>query len=634
MAKKNNVFPNVNIPDLFELLCYNLAQYSYLIKNYQPIQNITDYNTFVDVVANQFQSFSKNIRTQIGELRKALNKTTNPHLQKFYESQMNVLSQGIPYNIYRVADNKSAAKTAVKKTVLLDNFEIVVASQKKEARSYDSAGKINLFGSHIKVPFEQTLYLKHYWLLQSVGPIWHTHKLGRQAGQSQVDVLLSQQKPPKPVHHQIWINDNLMFRSKFLTNESLSEYVYKNQVLIDNIFYMIAFAQEIYQKNGQNCSQKILDEESKKRQLECAKYTYEKFLEQYGLLSIELFCSIVQQLKQKSGLPINTNVFDNVNKINGLTQLFSADEINRMKTYLAIRDQLAHPVEYNFRFLGDKTNNPNTVNYLTDFVSDMVTCLAKLLNKSEADIKNKIATIHEDRVYDVRPLILLMDARKALREICITKGNLNPNQPDVFLKLGMITADENKKLAVAAQLRNTLCHVKIDKELAKQAQEISWEVRPIIEKISKIIEQKYGECLHDYYFGYAGNSQKSSGIDLKKTYPFLNISLENDPDKDIFETAFQAKQAQSKEPLNRQLLQDLYMFTQTFQSMFLSNESLQNNTYYHEQDLNPFLMNIDKALQQPSDNPRRTIMQGLVSTWIAGTPIPPCKQLKTKSNGE
>ena len=70
MAKKNNVFPHVSIHDLFELICYNLAQYSYLIKNYQPIQNITDYNTFVDVVANQFQSFSKNIRTQIGELRK------------------------------------------------------------------------------------------------------------------------------------------------------------------------------------------------------------------------------------------------------------------------------------------------------------------------------------------------------------------------------------------------------------------------------------------------------------------------------------------------------------------------------------------------------------------------------------
>ena len=109
--------------------------------------------------------------------------------------------------------------------------------------------------------------------------------------------------------------------------------------------------------------------------------------------------------------------------------------------------------------------------------------------------------------------------------------------------------------------------------------------------------------------------------------------MENDPDKDIFETAFQAKQAQSKEPLNRQLLQDLYMFAQTFQSMFLSNESLQNNTYYHEQDLNPFLMNIDKALQQPSDNPRRTIMQGLVSTWIAGTPIPRLKKTSAKTNG-
>lgn len=633
MAKKNNVFPHVSIHDLFELVCYNLAQYSYLIKNYQPIQNITDYNVFVDIVANQFQNFSKNIRARIGELKKALNKTTNPHLQKFYELQIDMLNQNVPYNIYHVADNKSVAKTAVKKMLLLDNFEIVVAPQQKEARSYDSAGKINLFGSQINVPSGQELYLKHYRLLQSVGPIWHTHKLGRQAGQSQVDVLLSQQKPPKPVRHQIWINDNLMIRSKFLTNESLSEYILKNQVLIDNIFYMIAFAQEIYQKNGQNCSQKILDEESKKRQLECAKYTYEKFLEQYGLLSIELFCSIVQQLKQKSGLPINTNVFDNVNKINGLTQLFSADEINRMKTYLAIRDQLAHPVEYNFRFFGDKTNNPNTVNYLTDFVPDMVTCLAKLLNKSEADIKNKIATIYEDHIYDVRPLILLMDSRKALREICITKGNLNPNQPDVFLRLGMITEDENKKLAVAAQLRNTLCHVKIDKIVAKQAQELSWEIRPIIEKISEFVEQKYGENLHGYYFGYAGNSQKSSGIDLKKTYPFLHISLENDPDKDVFETAFQAKQAQSKEPLNRQLLQDLYMFAQTFQSMFLTNKPLQNNAYYHEQELNPFLMSIDKALQQPTNNPRRTIMSGLVSTWVAGTPIPRLKKTSAKTNG-
>ena len=44
-------------------------------------------------------------------------------------------------------------------------------------------------------------------------------------------------------------------------------------------------------------------------------------------------------------------------------------------------------------------------------------------------------------------------------------------------------------------------------------------------------------------------------------------------------------------------------------------------------------MNIDKALQQPSDNPRRTIMQGLVSTWIAGTPIPRLKKTSAKTNG-
>ena len=35
-------------------------------------------------------------------------------------------------------------------------------------------------------------------------------------------------------------------------------------------------------------------------------------------------------------------------------------------------------------------------------------------------------------------LILLMDARKALRDICVKQANLNPNQPNIFLKLGKI----------------------------------------------------------------------------------------------------------------------------------------------------------------------------------------------------
>lgn len=625
MKQQNNTTPSINVNETLDLICYNLAQYQYLVKRYQLVQNLTDFDTFLNIATERAQKYAQTMRYQLGELKKGINQENNPHLKKYYEMEFDRLIKQLPYNVYRIADNKSLAKLEVRKAILMGDFEIVLASQKENARSYDSAGRLNLYNRKAKVPVGQRCYGLNYTVFESFFPIWDTNQLGLYASQEKVSVLASRSKPSKPVYHQIWINDDLMVRATFLTDKSFFDYLSKNKLVADKLFYMIAFAQQIYQKLGKNCSQKMMDAESKKMRMEYAKRQGENLLEQFNILAIETFCMLVQKLKQDSVLANNTDIFENVNKIKGLTQPFSTTEIQQMQQYLTIRNQLAHPMEYNFRPMGDKTNSANDINYMTNFVLNMSKYLAKLLNKDEIAIQQKIQSIkEEDFTASARMLILLMDARKALRDICVKQANLNPNQPNIFLKLGMITADENKKLADAVELRNTLCHTKMDKNLAQKAQDMYGEVFCIVEKISDNIERKYQTGLYEYYPNQ--KTVQNEPIDFEKMYPFLTVSVDNDPDKDVFLSAFQYKQSKNKEKLNPQILQDLYLFAITFQEMCLSGESLNDNSYYEVKDLEPYIMFINKALQLPSQNIRRKVLNGIVCGWMSGCPIPVSKQ--------
>ena len=178
---------------------------------------------------------------------------------------------------------------------------------------------------------------------------------------------------------------------------------------------------------------------------------------------------------------------DRINDIQGIKRPFLDVEKDQMDNYVKIRDHLAHPTEYNFRPFGSQTSQ----NYMHNFLPDMIEYLATLLNVDNSVIEGKINSVKQDSLYNVRALIMLMDSRKILRNICIAKGNISPDQQDVFKHLNMINKEEKDVISKAMTLRNMLCHGKIDENLARQAEMTALEVLPIITKIAEQVERRY-----------------------------------------------------------------------------------------------------------------------------------------------
>ena len=222
------------------------------------------------------------------------------------------------------------------------------------------------------------------------------------------------------------------------------------------------------------------------KKLEYGKTKNANYLEQYLLISTELLCKIIQELKSSKNLPTNVPVFDDIEKILPSNQTMDQNDILNMKTYLSFRDHFAHQTEYNFKPFATLSN---TTNLLKDFKKNMVKYLSLILSIPSSKLDEKINSIQPQTHYDVHSLLLLMDMRKAYRDLCVTHEKLSPDQPNVFLKLGFITKQENKELIKALKLRNDICHEKLNESLAKKAQDTFKIILPIIVKIANEAQQ-------------------------------------------------------------------------------------------------------------------------------------------------
>ena len=85
MKQQKNTTPSINVDETLDLICYNLAQYQYLVKRYQLVQNLTDFDTFLNIATERAQKYAQTMRYQLGELKKGINQENNPHLKKYYE---------------------------------------------------------------------------------------------------------------------------------------------------------------------------------------------------------------------------------------------------------------------------------------------------------------------------------------------------------------------------------------------------------------------------------------------------------------------------------------------------------------------------------------------------------------------
>ncbi|MBO7244800.1 MAG: hypothetical protein J6V53_05930 [Alphaproteobacteria bacterium] len=610
------------IQNMLDILCHNLAQYQYLYQRYEPLHHVQSFNEFLNFATEKTYLEAQKRQQLISDLSKQLKKEKNQNIKEFIQNQIDHLQNSFIGNIYKIAGNKSFARHITKNTLWLNEFEPVFANQKKEARPFDSAGRINLFGNTDKnaVNLSKCLHY-HYRPLSSNGPVFETNTLMDKAGSEKVDLLISEKKPPKPVYHQIWINDELMLKSTFKTDKSLSEYLNNSYDANISLIFLTAYAQEIFNHMGNNRSQETLYQEYLNKRLEYAKTKNANYLEQYLLISTEMFCKIIQELKIKNKLPTNVPVFDDINQATLSQNILTPTDVKQMETYLSIRDHFAHPTEYNFKpfsSLNQKTN------LLKDFKNNMVYFLSTALDIPQTDIEKKINGFQEETHYDVYSLLLLMDMRKALRELCVKKANLNADQPNVFLKLGFIDKKENKELINALKIRNNICHEKLNAQLAQKAQQATQTILPIIEKISDCISKKFHISVNAHYHPTLV-SKTTNFSDIQQEFPFLNIDMNNDPDSHILYETLKAKQPDQK------LLQELYLLAHLFQSITLTDYTLQNNPYFEEKELIPILKEYQSFKDNNSNNFRKNIFKAFANNWLATGKLPSLKKEYTRS---
>lgn len=617
-----------SVSNIVDLICYNLAQFSYLMMNYQQTQKITDYQEFSNLLTDIIQADAQKRQQQLKKLYQLKNHTSNQEKIKSIDENIKKLSL-VPYNLYQVANNKSTAKHYVHSMFFLENFDVVLADQKTMARPYDSVGKTGLLGP------QSTLYKKlytHYGEIHSVGPLMDTYTPSTSAIQDRIEALLSLAKPDKKTHHQIWINDHLMLKARFETNESLSTYLNQSKDLIPGVLQLIVYAEMIDKQAQGSLTQSFIDQEITKLRMEHLKRQGEYHLEQYGILTIELLGQLIKNLTAHKKQALTNSVFDRVNHISGIQKPFSKADILKMKMYLNIRDSLAHPSEYNLRPLGNNSQPQKKQNLLTNFVQDISQYLANILNLNQSDILNKINSIQREESFDVHGLILLMDTRKAFRELCIKHANLNPKQQDVFLTLGFINNDENNILKKAVTLRNTLCHTKIDKELAEKAENIAIQSTDILNKIASQVDKKFGIGLPEY-FTPQRTVKTTTFDDLKQEYPFINTDFETCPDKHLFKEAGRQKQEKTGKKVDSQLLHDLYIFAMTMHTTYFTNDFAKHSPY-DEQDIAPYIQEVYNELKALKQNtqvpPKNFIFKGILKAWVNGNIIPKLKTTNTR----
>ncbi len=624
MATAKNINKNLSTTDLLDLICYNLAQFSYAKKRFSNVKNETDYNVFFDIVVDRVQQTAFK---QIQEIKKLVQQKkieTDPKKQQEIDNQLNEFLK-LPYNPGHVASYKNMARCVTKSLLLLGDFEIILADMHKEAREIDSVAQTNLLGANSQI---SKTYSTHYQEKHSLGPLIHSLSKGSLANQSRVEALLSLAKPQKPVRHQIWINDHLMIQSNLFTDKSLYDFLMQDPKKIGDLLYLTASAEEIEKKANGNLTQKFINSEIKQIRMEHLKREGEKYMEQYALITIELFGQLIKKLKKTSPATQNSALYDKLNFINGIKAPFSTQDILKMKEYLTIRDNLAHPTEFNLRPMGDGTHP----DLLSQFEQDIVHYLSNLLNMNPQDITAKIKTFTEEETYDVRALISLMDTRKALRDICVKEGNLSPSTPNIFVSLGFIDTTENQTLIDALDLRNTLCHGKIDLCLAEQAEQYALKAWPVINKIASEVDKKFGVSLSDYY----ASSKNSTGLtlsDFQARFPFINTSFETDPDKKLFEKSVKKIYGKT-DPLNKETLKKLHLFS-LIAYEYINNKEQTTPCPYIENEFLPFAKEIDYLGKNPNAGPLPTLKQlvvkGILKAFEKGHPLPHLKSENEKN---
>ncbi len=613
---------NLSIQEMFDLICYNLAQYNHVYQtDYSPFENISTLSEYIDFYTNELQKQAKEVYEYMSKITTMLNATENETQKKLMEARIGEIQTVLSYNPLKVSQNKGYAKQLVKDTIPLKSFKVVYTPQHKSANSWDSFGSFNLFGSsNIVSPEVKTKFTPYFTMPKSFGPIFDNYTVGEKASQESIGLFLSRQTPSKPVFQQIWVNQDIMIQSNFKTKQSLDEYLDNHPHLMEDIFFYVAYAEDIYKRMGENRSQKFIDEQMDKERLEFLKRENEKLLEQYLLLTIELFCKLVYQIKEKHFLNTSSHIFNNINKIPTIKSAFSDADIAKMKNYLEIRNAIAHPTMYNLR--------PLTLKDVKDFVPTMVQYMANLLYMDEKDISKKIKTHKNKEIGSVRFLILMADAAKTLRKICIEKSSLPYNTPDPFVKLGFITKEQDETITKGILLRNDLCHFKIDQNMAKEANALKEDLADAITTIANEVEEKFHITLQDYFFNTPKN--KSTPVeDFNRLFPGVLLNFDNE--KKIIQSAFQTNGKKTQE--DKETLLRLYCLACTVNAIMFENEPLYNNPFYEKDDLLPFVREVNTQFRKKSKletNNRAFIFQVIVDKFKQDKLLPKQKKQHSK----
>lgn len=609
---------------LLDRICHNLSQYQHFQNRYQPIKNLTNFDDFIDIVTNHIYKTANSLQQSIQKLNRQAQKEKNQNVKTFLLNQVETLKKSVPYNIYKIAGNKAAAKHHAKNHFPLNDFKPIVASNDTKANSFDAIAKINLLSND---SYYSNLIHKviksHYCLITSTGSINDSHQIKTRPLFETVEILSSCEKPQNPIQHQVWVTNNLLLKANFKTNETLHDYVDKNFSSTKGLIYLTAYLDEFSKTHKAPYSQETLDNYMAKKYLEYIKRQNENYVEQYLIISIELFSKLIESFKEKEKLSNDNGLFSNLNQLTHIKNKFDEADLKKMQQYLDVRNQLAHPLEYNFRPFGSEET---PLDILNNFKSDMVKYLSILLNIPEKDIDAKINTQKEEYCYDVRSLILLMDLRKSLRDLCVTNGNLNPNQKDLFLKLKFITKEENNELTKALNLRNALCHENITSELAQQANQLTNTVAPIINKIKEKAANTYNVHINEYY-----QPNEKTNIrplhEIKQEFPFFNLSLNQDEDKKILEDALKSKN--NSEPVDTTLLQQLYTFSMLFIISSIERNRLNNAPYFEESETQKISEEYNQLYQKNNKdnlNPPQLVLKAMANFYLKNGKLPQLKK--------
>ena len=613
---------NLSIQEMFDLICYNLAQYNHVYKSdYKPFENISSMTEYIDSYTAELQKQAVEVNEYMSKLTAMLNAATSQTQRKLMEARIGEIRTVLTYNPLKVSQNKGHAKQLVKDTLPLRSFKVIYTPQYKSANAWDSLGQFNLFGSsNISSQEVKDKFTPYFTMPKSFGPIFDNHRLGEKASQESIGLFLSKQNPPKAVQPQIWVNDEIVIQANFKTKQNLDSYIDEHPQLMEEIFFNIAYAQDIYKKMGENKSQSFIDEQMDKERLEFLKRENEKLLEQYLLLTIELFYKLVYQVKEKHFLNTTSHIFNNINKVPTIKRAFKDDEIEKMKNYLDIRNAIAHPTMYNLR--------PLTLVDVKDFVPTMVKYLANLLHMDEKSVSAKINSHTNKEIGSVRFLILMADSAKTLRRICIEQSGLPHDTPDPFVKLGFITKEQNDVITEGILLRNDLCHFKIDQNMANHANSLKEELADAITTIANEVELKFNVTLQDYFFNTPKN-KPTPIANLNRNYPGILINF--DEDQKIITSVFEKGTKQTD--ATKEVLLNLYCLACTVNAVMFENEPLYNNPYYEREDLLPFVREVNTLFRTKSKaitNKRSFIFQTIVDKYKRDKLLPKPKETRQR----